>query len=167
MRLYHLKAPAKPGPRNMYWVDFYMPGTIERPRKRKANKRLFLFLIWGATGRLLQTLHEDTFSYILHSAQFSLGFSWIVVVPITQLQEASYLWAKVSLPQPPPNPSPAHMEGHWAQTTSSASNLCKMEELVSLSLSPRFLGQISSLNTVFITGAWSTNLQMSFPLACC
>lgn len=28
------------------------------------------------------------------------------------------------------------------------------------------LGQISPLNTVFITGAWNTNLQMPFPLAC-
>lgn len=73
MRLCHLEASTKLDPRDIYWVEYHAPGTIQRTRERMAYKRGFLpsrSLPGGAT----ETLCRDTFSYILDSAKFFLGF---------------------------------------------------------------------------------------------
>lgn len=119
-------------PKKHLFVEYCGPGTIQRTRKRKASKSLSLLprsLPSGATHPLIQSRHEDTFSYSLRSSQFFLRLllnchggnpSTTGSLVIFELR---YLFLTLS-------PSPcSHM--HWAQPTTFASNLCKKGEAVS------------------------------------
>ena len=159
----HLEASTKLGPWDISWVEHY-------------DQRLFKELDTGWQTREGSSPQEDCpggktdparsyiFMRILHHVKFSLGF--LFLNSLNDRKPCS-TWAEVSLlhPQPfpqltwrdiePSQPSPqisARWKSLWAE--SAPSPVC-------------LLGQISPLNTVFITGAWNTNLQMPVPLACC
>lgn len=159
----------KTRPKKHCWGAFYVPGTIWRPRKRKATKRLSLWsrsLLWGARHPLTSPCMKIHF--ICSTAP---SFPWLllnchVVNPSTAGSLVIYeLSIFSSTPAPPQLTSKGTGPNQQPLSQISARGKWLLAEPVPVPMNP--LGQISSLNTVFITGAWNTNLQMPFPLACC
>lgn len=140
------------------------PESMQRTRNRLADKRGFLTsrrLPWGKTD----PARSYVFLHILHHVKFPLGF---LLLSSLYDRKPCYTWAEVSLLHPQPFPQLT-----WRDIEPSQQPLpqisARWKSLWAESApSPvRLLGQISPLNTVFITGAWNTNLQMPVPLACC